>query len=81
MKDKYAVQKIRYTKESGETSEREVICIGKPSSNFMMIEVTGTDASTIQNTLRRHKEELDALKPNWKAFNPNGVEFLDANSN
>ncbi len=73
---KYDIEKITYTKDDGSSSQRDIIVMSKPQANMMAIEVSELDPeqrTTIQETLRRHAEELKALNVAWKQFKPANI--------
>lgn len=79
-KNNYEIKKVEYTKENGEVSSRDVIIISQPKNlNLMALEVTDLpqeQRDELRNTLLRHKQELDALKPQWKNFKPDNLIVL-----
>lgn len=78
-KDKYEVRKIKYTKDSGDVSEREVIIMSEPHTNVMAIDLSGLSAEQvklIQDELREHAESMKALGVAWKSFKPNNLQFI-----
>lgn len=75
----YAVEQINYTKADGTSKDREIISMSKPNPNEMVIEVTelgSEEREALQKTLQRHKEELQALNPAWKALKPQNISRL-----
>lgn len=88
------IKQMRYTKDSGEVSERKVIVITRPRDNYLMYDVSNLSDDQLA-TLKLTLEEIDKFRDNamadfelvtgvkqnslWRSFKPGGVEWIESN--
>lgn len=81
---------MTYTKDNGETSDREVIVVSEPRDNYLMFDVTKLDDDNVDNLIF-YLEEIDSFRKQmlkifeessevkisslWRSFKPEGIEW------
>jgi len=85
------VQFMRYTKDSGDSSERKVIVVSRPRKNYLMYDVSGISEEALDTLLDAMNmneeyqencmldfETLTGVKQSslWRSFKPEGVEWM-----
>lgn len=83
----YIVTPVTYTKDNGETSDRDIIVISEPIDQYKALDVTDLTVEqrhTLQAILKEHKAGLEGFlstiptadhKPRWKNFKQAGLQF------
>lgn len=86
-----SIRHMRYTKDNGETSERDVIVVSYPKVNHLMYDVTSLtdkERNVLINALAAAEEARDnaiakfevltGIKQSslWRSFKPEGIEWV-----
>ena len=78
------INKIRYTKDNGEVSERLVLVISKPQKNYLTLDFSEWSPEDVSefmdqlNSLDKARSSLfDAAGVKWRNFKPENIEWLD----
>ena len=86
-----SIRQMRYTKDNGETSERDVIIISYPRKNHLMYDVTNLTiterdalimalevAEDARDNAIAYFETLTGVKQRdlWRSFKPEGIKWV-----
>lgn len=85
--------KFKYTKASGETTDRVAIVLTSPQKNFAMLDLTDFSAEELKAISKNYQEYQEALKQarwelekkfgleaamnQYKAFKPEGIKDVE----
>jgi hypothetical protein len=83
---------MRYTKDNGETSLREVVVVSEPRANYLVYDVTKLSNKDL-DVLRLALEQTEVFRDNaladfdlvselklwrlWRSFKPEGIEWIE----
>lgn len=85
------IRTMRYTKDSGEVSTRQVVVVSNPRSNYLVYDVSNLsekELEILQDALNQSEEFrnnaiadfelLTGIKQSslWRSFKPEGIEWI-----
>lgn len=86
------IKRMRYTKDSGDSSLREVVVVSEPRQNYLMFDVTKVSNKDME-ILRLALDQIDKFRENavadfelvtgikqrdlWRSFKPGGIEWIE----
>ena len=86
------IRHMRYTKDDGDSSLREVLVISKPNRNYLMQDLTKfsdkemevfklalTQTEEFRDNAMKDFELITGIKPStlWRTFKPEGIEWIE----
>ena len=88
------IKQMQYTKDNGDVSDRKVIVISKPRTNYLVYDVskltedqiqylekTLQEAEEIRNSYIAEFEQITGKTERdlWRSFKPEGIEWITGN--